>query len=48
MTKKKKPITSRWQDSNWVYVPAVATNVLERFKQFGFVPPSECKFKQAS
>jgi hypothetical protein len=47
MKKKTKPITPRWLDNSWVYVPSVATNVAERFKQFGFVPPSELKPKQS-
>jgi len=38
----KKP-EAKWIDPKWIYVPAVATNVLERFKSFGFVPPSEVK-----
>jgi hypothetical protein len=36
--KKTKP---DWQDPKWVYIPAVATNVLARFKTLGWKPPSE-------
>jgi hypothetical protein len=44
MKKVIKPIPQpKWQDPKWVYVPAVATNVLQRLKDFGFVPPSEAK-----
>ena len=42
MSKKKVKLNSpKWQDNTWVYVPAVATDVLKRFKQFGWIPPSE-------
>jgi len=43
MKKQTKPPTPKWQDPNWVYVPAVSTNVLQRLKDFGFKPPSEQK-----
>lgn len=43
MKKINKPVLPLWQDPNWVYVPSVATNIMLRFKQFGFVPPSEQK-----
>ena len=45
MKKQIKKIQAKWQDPKWVYIPAVATNVMERFKQFGFQPPSEVKPK---
>jgi hypothetical protein len=28
---------------NWRYVPAASTNILERFRAMGWVPPSEAK-----
>lgn len=28
---------------NWKYVPAASTNILERFRAMGWVPPSEAK-----
>jgi hypothetical protein len=28
---------------NWRYVPSASTNVLQRFKALGWVPPSEQK-----
>jgi hypothetical protein len=36
--KKSNP---NWQNPKWVYTPAVATDVLKRFKTLGWVPPSE-------
>jgi hypothetical protein len=28
---------------NWRYVPAASTNIMERFRAMGWVPPSEAK-----
>lgn len=28
---------------NWRYVPAADTNIMERFRAMGWVPPSEAK-----
>jgi hypothetical protein len=28
---------------NWHYVPSVSTNIMERFRSMGWVPPSEAK-----
>lgn len=28
---------------NWKYIPAAATNIMERFRAMGWVPPSELK-----
>jgi hypothetical protein len=28
---------------NWRYVPAAFTNIMERFRAMGWVPPSEAK-----
>jgi hypothetical protein len=36
-----KKIEPSWQNPKWVYVPAVATDVLARFKKLGWKPPSE-------
>jgi hypothetical protein len=36
--KKTKP---DWQNPKWVYIPAVATDVLKRFKEMGWKAPSE-------
>ncbi len=30
-------------DPTWQYVPAASTNILERFRLLGWVPPSEVK-----
>lgn len=30
-------------DPDWQYVPAAFTNILERFRLLGWVPPSEVK-----
>jgi len=42
---KPQPI-ALWKDPKFIYKPAVATNVLETLKRFGFVPPSEKEIKQ--
>jgi len=34
---------ARLLDPNWVYIPASQTDVLKRFKQMGWIPPSEVK-----
>jgi len=39
--KIKEPKSQYWDDKNWKYTPSVATNILARFKQLGWVPPSE-------
>jgi hypothetical protein len=28
---------------NWRYVPAASTNIMDRFRAMGWVPPSEAK-----
>jgi hypothetical protein len=45
MKKKQEPIKPvyYWQLSDWKYIPACSTNVMERFKQYGWTPPSERK-----
>jgi hypothetical protein len=35
-------------DPNWKYVPAASTNILERFRSMGWVPPSEVKNEKAA
>ena len=30
-------------DPSWKYIPAASTNILERFRAMGWVPPSEKK-----
>lgn len=40
MKKNIKPVP-QWQNPNWVYTPSVATDILSRFKQLGWIPPSE-------
>ena len=39
---KKKP-APLWKNPKWQYVPAAQTDILKRFKQAGWVPPSEQK-----
>jgi len=36
-----KKIEPSWKNPKYVYVPAVATDVLARFKALGWKPPSE-------
>jgi hypothetical protein len=36
-----KKIKPDWHNPKWVYVPAMATDVLKRFKEMGWKPPSE-------
>jgi hypothetical protein len=33
---------------DWKYVPAAFTNIMERFRAMGWVPPSEAKNEQAA
>ena len=33
---------------NWRYVPAASTNIMERFRAMGWVPPSEAKNEKAA
>jgi hypothetical protein len=40
--KLQKPLSIL--DKTFVYIPAVRTNVLETWKKYGFVPPSESKW----
>jgi hypothetical protein len=32
----------------WKYVPAASTNILDRFRAMGWVPPSEVKNEKAA
>ena len=41
MTKKKTKPIAKCFDSNWVYIKAVETDVLKRFKALGWKAPSE-------
>lgn len=34
---------SSLMNPNWRYVPAASTNIMERFRAMGWVPPSEAK-----
>lgn len=50
MTDPKPP---SWLDNphhilnpNWRYIPAAQTDILKRFRDMGWVPPSELKAKQ--
>ena len=43
MTKKKTKIIAKCYDSNWVYVKAVETDILKRFKALGWKAPSELR-----
>jgi len=36
-----KKIEPNWKNPKYVYIPAVATNILQRFKTLGWKPPSE-------
>jgi len=46
MTNKKRKQASKelkalcW-DSKWTYIPAVKTNILQRFREMNWTPPSE-------
>jgi hypothetical protein len=33
---------------DWKYVPAASTNILDRFRAMGWVPPSEVKNEKAA
>jgi hypothetical protein len=33
---------------NWRYVPAASTNIMDRFRAMGWVPPSEVKNEKAA
>ena len=35
-------------DPDWKYIPAASTNILERFRAMGWVPPSEAKNAKAA
>ena len=37
------PVPPSLLDPSWKYTPSSATNVLQRFKAMGWVPPSEVK-----
>lgn len=43
MTKKKTKTIAKCYDSNWVYVKAVETDILKRFKALGWKAPSESR-----
>lgn len=43
MTKKKTKPIAKCYDSSWVYVKAVETDVLKRFKALGWKAPSELR-----
>ena len=43
MTKKKTKTIAKCYDSNWVYVKAVETDILKRFKALGWKAPSELR-----
>lgn len=43
MTKKKIKTIAKCYDSSWVYVKAVETDVIKRFKSLGWIPPSELR-----
>ena len=43
MTKKKTKPIAKCYDSSWVYVKAVETDVIKRFKSLGWIPPSELR-----
>jgi hypothetical protein len=43
MTKKKAKPIAKCFDNNWVYVKAVETDVLKRFKALGWKAPSELR-----
>jgi len=35
-------------DPNWRYVPSASTDILKRFREMGWIPPSELKSKGES
>jgi len=37
--------TPHWKNNSWLYRPAVQTDVMKRFREFGFKPPTEIKRK---
>ena len=39
---------SSLMNPNWRYVPAASTNIMERFRAMGWVPPSEVKNEKAA
>ena len=43
LTKKKAKPIAKCYDSNWVYVKAVETDVIKRFKSLGWKAPSELR-----
>ena len=43
MTKKKTKTIAKCYDSNWVYIKAVETDILKRFKALGWKAPSELR-----
>jgi hypothetical protein len=45
MNNKKQVNHFGIRDPNFVYIPAVNTDVLKRFRALGWVPPSELKNK---
>lgn len=42
-TKTKKPIKAKCFDKDWEYVSSCKTNIIDRFKKLGWIPPSEVK-----
>jgi hypothetical protein len=52
MTKKKdakpQPVRPSLLNPSYKYVPANETNVMNTWKRFGYVPPSEVKNVQAA
>jgi hypothetical protein len=55
MTDDKQQPEPLWLESqpnllnpNWKYIPAAQTNILQRFKDMGWVPPSEAKREKNS
>jgi hypothetical protein len=48
MTKKKTKPIAKCFDSNWVYVRAVETDVLKRFKSLGWKAPSELRIESST
>ena len=48
MTKKKTKLIAKCFDSNWVYIKAVETDVIKRFKAMGWIPPSESRIEPST